>query len=325
MAVKPLKLDGNRTYRSIKIGSSEPRTPVTSGHVQFIFHSSELQTIFNLLSKMDIETFGLSDSQPNFLNLSLLICHLFAGGNFRMAHILYHHEAVDDRFLYGIDSACSTQIPEMTTDISAPEIFEPDHTEDQQTDYILQIIFLSRDKMAENMKRIKGSLPFYRIFVFSFSQDRDDQKWMDDIESIKDKNSSSLLLIHNRSSGTVKPFHLSKTSVEPIDLQTNPSKSDKDLFESALGEESQGRSFAVSYVNNAQCNTSSRMELQLNRTRFVAILYFKRLNMSYIDALSYRCNQSTSVNVYHTAVKPIRRPFYTELSTDFEQTSVTPT
>lgn len=277
---------------------------------------------------MDIETFGLSDSQPNFLKLSLLICHLFAGGNFRMAHILYHHEAFDDRFLYGIDSACSTQIPKMTIDISAPETFEPDHTEDQQTDNILQIIFLSRDKMAENMKRIKGSLSFYRIFVFSFSQDRDfDRKWMDDIESIKDKNSSSLLLIHNRSSGTVKPFHLSKTSVEPIDLQTNPSKSDKDLFESALGEESQGRSFAVSYVNNAQCNPSSasRMELLINRNQFVANLYFKRLNMSYIDAISYRCNQSTTVNVYHTAVKPIRRPFYTELTTDFEQTSVTPT
>lgn len=61
-----------------------------------------------------------ADSQPNFVNLSLFICQLFVGGNFRIAHILYYPEAFDDRFISLLDATCSVQIPMVIIDATGP-------------------------------------------------------------------------------------------------------------------------------------------------------------------------------------------------------------
>lgn len=119
-------------------------TPIASVHDQFNSDTWPHWTYFQLNSKMNIETVALSDLQPNILNVSLLICHLFAGGSFRMTHILYHPEVFDDGFFNGLDSACSFQLPKMKTDITTPQITDPIHLTDPQTDFILQMIFLPR-------------------------------------------------------------------------------------------------------------------------------------------------------------------------------------
>lgn len=98
---------------------------------------------------MVLETIIHPDFQSNFLNLSLLICDLFVGGNFRTAHILYHPEVFDDRILNDIDSACPFQMPRTTIDISAPE--SAFSNQNQRTDRILQIIFLPPLQLGENM------------------------------------------------------------------------------------------------------------------------------------------------------------------------------
>lgn len=93
------------------------------------------------LKTMSLETIIFTESPPNFLNLSLFICHLFAGGNFRQVQILYHPEAFDDQLYKTIESACPLQIPMIKTDISSPATYSID--QNQRTDHILQFIFFS--------------------------------------------------------------------------------------------------------------------------------------------------------------------------------------
>lgn len=76
--------------------------------------------------------------QPNFLNLSLFICQLFAGGDFKMGQILYHPEAFNDQFYSEIKTDCHLEIPTMTVDISASETYSFD--QNQRTVHILQLI-----------------------------------------------------------------------------------------------------------------------------------------------------------------------------------------
>lgn len=282
---------------------------------------------------MDLEPVIFSDLQPNFLNLSLLICQLFAGGNFRMAHILYHQEAFDDRLLTAIDSACPHRIPKMTTDISTSGPFEIPQIE--RTDYILQLIFLPREQLKGIMDRIGGLLAFYRVFIFASDPEPDsEQKWMADVKYISNLNSSSLLLIQNEKSGALSSYLLSKNlmniSMEPVDLQSNNSKSEKDLFDLALGDKAIGRYFGVSYIDQIDCSIlSPRQDLvELRKHMALGRFYFNHLNiMSSMDACSIHCDfEQNSKRIYATykAVRPIKHPIYNELVSDFETIQMEP-
>lgn len=274
---------------------------------------------------MDIETVVFSDLQPNFLNLSLLICQLFAGGNFRMAHILYDQEAFDDRFLNALDSACPLQIPKMTIEVSVPETLEPE--ESQRTDHILQLIFLPRTQIAQVMDRIGSLLTFYRVFIFSSTSELDaEYEWS---RSMSNPNTSSLLLIHNSSSGATRSYLLSKnlnTSMESVDLRKDQSRSDKDIFDSALGEKALARTYGVSFPTKIGCSyyvNSTQAQLKIKKTTAISALYFNRLNMSYMDALTIHCNGS-GVYMTNETMRPISKSSYRNLSPDFEPIRLEP-
>lgn len=274
---------------------------------------------------MELETFSFPDFQPNFLNLSLLICQLFAGGNFRMAHILYHPEVFDDRLLKAIDSTCPLQIPMMTIDISAPGISSSD--QNQRTDHILQLIFLPRDQLKKSMDRINGLLTFYRIFIFTSDLElKFEKNLMHDSKFIRDRNSSSLLLIHNNLSGATKPYLFSgksKTSLVPVDLQWSQLRSGEDMFDSALGAKVHDPAFGVAYLDKIDCKSYNTRIFRtlLKQYQIYGRFYYTRFNMTFIDEITLRC---IDFYVIHRYVRPIPKQAYNELSSDVERITMEP-
>lgn len=265
-----------------------------------------------LKQKMNIETEVLSDLQPNFLNISLLICQLFVGGSFQTAHILYHKESFDDRLLR--DSPCLQRIPKITLDISRPGI--NDLHQNERTDHILQLIFLPGNRLIETIKPIEQLPTFYRIFIFISDQNYEaEPKW---IEDITNRRSSNLLLIHNKSSGSIKSYVFSKstqTSIERVELQINQSMLEKDIFESTLGAKAHDQLIGALYVDAVPCYglDATAVQTSLERDQIINRMYFKRINMSYIDALTVNCNK-TGTFVDHKKFRAISRPIYSELS-----------
>lgn len=67
---------------------------------------------------MSLENVVILSVWPNLANLSLLNCQLFVGGNFKAAHVIYHTDALDGRFIRQLDSSCAMEIPIKTTDVT---------------------------------------------------------------------------------------------------------------------------------------------------------------------------------------------------------------
>lgn len=266
---------------------------------------------------MDTEAVAFRDLHPTFLNLTLFVCRLFAGGGFRAAHILYENVAFDDGFLSELDS-CPFHIPRTVTDVpeSGQISFEQDKDEYQRSDHILQLIFLQHNQKAETLKRVSGLLTFYRIFIFSSIQNLELQaKWSENIWNDLSRNSSTLIIFHNKSNGGIRLYSLSK-------MQTTPSESinlpkmltvdrDEDLFDSMLGENALDHSFGIIYVDRIYCSSvNASFELE----KAIAHFYFKRFKMSYMDSIYYNCNKSGVIFVNHRYVRPQSKPIYSDLT-----------
>lgn len=164
---------------------------------------------------MNLTLFGSLAPQVDFLNLSLLICHLFVGGRFQLVNILYHASAFDERLLVTIDATCPFAVPKTTQDISINETILIDRR-NQRTDKILQLIFLPPNQLIEQFNRIGNSLTFYRIFVFTTSVQLD----LNEIVSVVKPNhsSSTLLLIYNTLSNVLSEFILTRSLVKSVEL-----------------------------------------------------------------------------------------------------------
>lgn len=263
---------------------------------------------------MDIGAVSFLDLHPNYLNLTLFICRLFASGSFRTAHILYENVAFDDRFLDVLESKCPFRIPKTITDISEfREISMNQYIDEhQRSDYILQLIFVQFNHKAETLKRISRSLTFYRIFIFSSSQNWKLQaKWTENVWNELSRNSSTSIIFHNKSNGTIRLYRLSKLRMIPlksVDLQKKVAVDrDVDLFDSMLGVDASGIVY-VDQVNCASINASHPQD------KAAAKFYFERFKMNYIDAISYDCNESGVFILNHKYVRPQSKSIYSDLT-----------
>lgn len=274
--------------------------------------------------KMDLGSIVLRDFQANFLNLSLLICHLFTSGNFRQINILYHPNSFDNRLYGGIESTCLSQIPMTTIDISISEIPSIDPFE--RTDYIFQLIFLPPEQLSYSFHRVKRLLTFYRAFVFSGVRLKStglESDWRKSANFIANSNTSSLLLIHDALSDATKLFLLSKylnNSVYPIYLQN---RSQNDLLNTALAEKEFEHFLTVSYFSKVQdCinKDSFPMKVMLEEMRIVTVLYFKFLNMRHVDGYVMLCDES-GYAFKTKKIRPILKSVDSEFANKFESVS----
>lgn len=142
--------------------------------------------------------------EPNFHSLALFICHLFIDGNFRSTHILYESNAFDFELLNHIDSVCPDPVPFYMTDIAQPSTMP--WNSGVLTDRILQLIFFEPStNFRQIINKFNEYLTFYRIFMFSFTNDGNGRK----VQYARIKrfnigyNSSTLILYHSQLNGSV--------------------------------------------------------------------------------------------------------------------------
>ena len=267
---------------------------------------------------MNLERFGSLEPQADFLNLSLLICHLFVGGKFQLVNILYHPSAFDDRFLVSMDSVCPFEIPKTTQDISTNETILIDRR-NQRTDEILQLIFLPPDQLIEKINGIVNFLTFYRIFVFTTSVQMD----LSEIMSIVKPNhsSSTLLLIYNTLSNVLSEFILSRSSIKSVELNLelnrNGQLDSNELFDSVFGDSASGRFLVASMVHEYLCEPKQAEAYNLTRrmVRAFASLFYTQMKLSFVDGGIFNCS---TLSIKHKRLRPITRSFYSDYSFEYE-------
>lgn len=128
----------------------------------------------------------LKSSGVSFHTLVLLICSFYSHGHFRVGHILYDSNIIDDRMIVEIQSNCAGTISWLTTHIIEP--FSLPWESDQNTDHILQLIFIDSIRDIDEVPEL---LTFYRLFVF-FSADLSDMP----PKSVISKMSKTIQLNH---------------------------------------------------------------------------------------------------------------------------------
>lgn len=263
---------------------------------------------------MNLETSGFFQQQANFVNFSLLICNLFADGNFQLIDIVYHPDAFDDRLLVSIDSNCPFQIPKTTQDITTNEKITIDRR-GQRTDRILQLIFLPTNQLiAQFNKPLEKLFTFYRIFVFATSSN--DQLNLNQIQPIASVNtsSSSLLMVHNTLSDTISEYILSKSSMQSVELSNSRLNSNQ-IFDSVFVDRSYGRNVVVFMIQDLICDSLKRIDYFLKASKAFAILYSEQLKTSFIDGFRWDC---ATFSVEHQRVRAVKRSFYSHYHFKFE-------
>lgn len=99
----------------------------------------------------------------NYYNLALFICHLFIDGQFRTGHILYDPIQLDDRLIAEVDRICPHSIPWVTTEVNRD--FSLPWNSNNQTDHILQLIFIDPNHLPENIDDLKYLFAYYNLYI----------------------------------------------------------------------------------------------------------------------------------------------------------------
>lgn len=267
---------------------------------------------------MNLESLIFTKVHGEFWNLTLLICQLFMGGNFRVVNILHHPNAIDDGIFRRLDSVCLVQIPKTIVDISTEfSTLALDYS--QRTDHILQLIFLPQNTSAETFNRIEPLFTFYRIFVFETTNETDlNDNWKQS-EELNSMNHSSLLLMCDSSIDTIRsyilPTHPNGTA-ELANFQNISSNSARETFDVAFGEKASGRVFGVTLMEDVFCSgyKNNPNLIVMKMFKVIANLYFKQLNLNFMDFYSFYCNTSS---FEHRKVRPITRSIYSDFSLNF--------
>ena len=113
--------------------------------------------------------FGLLTSNitniSHFYNLTLFICQLFGDGHFRVGHVMHDTQVFDNNFITQTEAICPYQIPWQMMDIDKTPV--PSDKQHEPTDHILQMIFLSPNKLAADIDRFHEHFTMYRVFIFA--------------------------------------------------------------------------------------------------------------------------------------------------------------
>lgn len=267
---------------------------------------------------MSLEFFISTLIQPKFLNLSLLICNIFMGGNFGIVNILYYSDAIDDRLLTRLDWACSVEIPKTIFDISV-ENCTFSREESQTTDHILQLIFVTPEILSESHDRIKKIFTFYRIFVFTTSNELNFEADWNFLKEFNFMNYSSIFLIHNSSNDTIRSYSSPNPSKGPMELHLRSvnSSSAKKAFNVAFSEKASGRLLGVTSLRDNFCESykNNPNRFLIRKRKIIINLYFKQFNMDFINFFSFYCNTSGYIQ---QNVRPITRSIYSDLNLNYK-------
>lgn len=286
-------------------------------------------TVSNLLAP------NISGSS-HFYNLAFFICQLFTDGRFQTGHIIFDPNVLSNQMITEIQSNCPRSIPWLTTDVTKPipSLWQPD----QNTDHILQLIFVNPEQLA-NINDPGGLLlTLYRAFVMCSANQNDVNSRIAMLKKSKMVQRSSLILHYNPLDGSMW-IHRSRnnglfdddTGVCLIDdapsTQPREDKSGrcerKNLFDVTFGEHDRTWLITISYteVHPMKETYDERKLYEIwNGFQFIANLYISNLNAFYINRTEYRVGKAIS-SVNHQIVRHNYHKFYKELTTDYNEIS----
>lgn len=261
-----------------------------------------------------------SESQPNFVNLSLLICHLFAGGSFQVAHILYHPESFDDRLYNEIHLKCPFPIPVILDDITVPLKFRLN--QNKHTDHILQLIFLPHKQSIQSLDGINDQSTIYRVFISTqdrYYREKLSGHLLEKLHRLANLIPSSLL-VQNSLTGVVRCYLFSKDlkdNLEMIKVKNIHSNSSAVIFNSVFGKLDPTKFLGVAYTGRRSCEKTNKFfSVYLKVQKAIANLYLIQMNLSFMNNSIFERNGSEIIS-YRNLIRPIPRKFYTDFSFNY--------
>lgn len=252
-----------------------------------------------------------------FQNLSILICHLFIGGQFRMTNVIFEPNSFDFRLINQIESICPMEI--IWTFIDVTESSTPTLNNDLAKDQILQIIFMDFDHVSQRTKISEQFPAYYRLFIFNTFGDKELSLPSIPINISFNPSTNSLVLFYSLQKDTFNTFLIDDkfrilTKINHENTFSMDSNS-KDIFNTIFGERERNRILGVYYPISACEQSKERTHVENLYKRYVANFYFLRMNMTFIEKGRPTCGSyRPRVRGLRMTFRPIQKRIYNELS-----------
>lgn len=248
-------------------------------------------------------------NSPIIQNLSILICHLFIGGEFHVANVLHDSNDLPNRLLNEINSHCLNDIA-WTIDSRTPQ-----WNRNLTKDHILQIIPMEHNQYPYD--RLEQFPAYYRLFILNKVSNRK-------MSSVLNTTTNSVALLHDPDSDSIEAFLLNDDFTfydQSIKVHNEISnQTSKNVFDKIFGKRENMRKLGV-FTRLVACNGSSpQLTADNNRRLFLANFFFTQMNMTFIEMLPPWCGGNTPLpSIFY---RHIRRRIYNELSWDLEQIGI---
>lgn len=248
-----------------------------------------------------------------YSNLAILICHLFIGGEFQVANVLFDPKVLNFQLINEINSQCSSEINWMMIDITQHERLEWNYKE--ANDHIIQLIFLDPNQLPAQKKMLEKHLAYYRLFIFD---SRAEETFEMSTKWNLNTSTNSLALFHKYEENYCKAFlmHDDHTLFDQsfhvkMDMEN---VTPEQTFDIIFSKRENKRILAVSYAT-FHCNSTGRPTVDAIFSRFLANFYFMQMNLIIIEMILWCPGQPD----FEKRFRHVKQPIYNELTLDIIQ------
>lgn len=266
---------------------------------------------------MSLASVIVPDPPPNFVNLSLLFCHLFIGGNFKEAQIFYHSDTFENQIIAQIDSTCSVKIPLTISNITNSILIRRYYIK-EKTNHILQLNFLRPEKLTKYFDKIIEEVStMYRVIIFNTDQSiNNDGELLEHFKSwnfVHIYRSRLLIVVHDSAGDSIRSYLFQHKS-DVIRLEYQRSSSPNALFNDAFGDKAFRQIFGVGLkILRSRAHKSIVENITHKLEQVFANYYFHKLDMQFVA----RMYENARMDNY-TYRRHIPNPIYNELSFETE-------
>lgn len=263
----------------------------------------------------------------NSFNLALFVCHLFIDGNFKTGYIVHDSNRFDFGFISEIESVCAVSIPWLTVDITEPAT--PIEHQSERNDYILQLIFLDPKHLPKQINDSKKHFTYYRIFVFSSTDETEMKNIISVIQKLGSVLDSSTLALYCTPNNIVNWIginsdetmrNLNENGKAVFVKNQNANYKSEHLFDRTFGESEQMWTLATRLTGLETTIRGQKRLLFKNSEVYVANLFFSTVNLKYINLTCISYAQRICPWNYRASILTEKK-YYQELSDEYKLVS----
>lgn len=243
---------------------------------------------------------NISITKPiNFESLTILICHLLIGGEFRVAHMFNDPNWTDSPSVSGF--WCADKVLWQESDINSSSEIQNNRILNYKT---LELIFLHSPKSVQHVQEYSQN---YRIFICI----KNDTSSMDLIKTLTEYKRSSAeefqLLIYHIKNESTAVYLPQSMKMDPIYIQ-NPglkptATKSRVIYRKLTAEIDKMWLTGASYPSDNKCLPYKvyRTKLFMFISKLFANFFYDRLKMDFVQHTQFRCPDAKKnvVNVRH--------------------------